>query len=226
MSCSKTILSFCGIILLIFSCKKPHFKDLAGSGTLGGVVILYDTLFGNYAFKSVSSIPVYLRKGTDSIGYLYSTLSSSAGQYSFSGIDPSLSYTIYGQLDSNGIKYYGQIDHSGNTVQSLMADTLKLYPSFKNQNGLFYHVMDSLGYGLANATIYVFASKVLWNNFDSTGAVFILKSDNFGRAVKLNLAPGPYFVHGFANFGNLHLKGSDSTFIKREGITSGNLVLK
>jgi len=220
------------VISAILGCNKSSFSpDLNGTNTIQGKIVLYDTLSGNYNYKIMSSIPVYLRYLSDTAGFLYSTITNGLGQFTFNGIDSTMSYIVFANVDSLQIQYSGQITYPAGSSKYYFSDTLKLYPSQLNQNGIFYQLQDSLGGALANCNLYIFRSRELWTNNDSLGSDYVLKSDAFGRCFQLNVSPGQYYVHAIGVFNNITLENSstndpfDSIYINQNGILPHSLVL-
>lgn len=208
------------LITFFFQCKKSDdFSDLNGFNTINGVVVLYDTLYGNFSYKGASSIKVYLKNSTNLNGFLYSTSSNGNGQYSFNGIDERKSYTIYGQLDSSNISYYGEIIYPANSITNNQSDTLKLYPSQINQNGIHLIVQDSTGSRIANVTAWVFSNSSQFLSSDtSAGKTFDMTTNSFGVDNKLKISPGKYYLRVITKIGNIDYKGEDSVTVETQGI--------
>lgn len=209
------------------TCKKnqTNFHDLSGDSIIRGTVVLYDTLTAPFNYYGVHPLTVYLRYPSDSTSYLYSAVTNGLGQFSFSGIDPKQSYVVYGRMDSLQIHFYGQINYPANTSSLYATDTLALYPSQINQNGIFYHLQDSAGGPLAGCSLYIFSSKQLWKNNDSVGAVYTLKSDAYGRCLQMNVDPGEYYVRAMGTFAGLALDSTDSVHVSVDSIQTRYLTL-
>lgn len=188
-----------------------------------GTVVIYDTISGKYAYTGSHAINVYIRKPSDSTGFLYSTTTNSFGQYNFSGINPDSGYVVYARLDSNNIHYYGQNVYAPHTITDNLSDSLKMYPAQLNQNGIFYHLLDSAGAALASSKFFVFNSRELWANNDSVGSIYQLTSDAYGRVVQYNVPPGYYFFRAVANYPALLLKNTDSGEVKKDSIFTRTL---
>jgi len=212
--------------ILILSCNKnPGYDDLSGSSIIRGVVVLYDTLTGPNGFVYTHPIPVYLRYPSDTSGYLYSTMTNSSGQFSFSGIDNTKAYVAFASLDSAQVQFVGQFTYPALQTADYVTDTLKLWPSQTNQNGISLQLQDTLGDVLAGFKVFIFSSRPLWANSDSLGNVYSLVSDPFGRAVQLNVSPGWYWIHAQGVFHNLTLQGSDSVFVDTQGVTTPRKII-
>jgi hypothetical protein len=206
--------------ILTLSCNKnPGYDDLSGTGIIRGVVVLYDTLTGPHGFVYTRPIPVYLRYPSDSSGYLYSTMTNSSGQFSFSGIDNNKAYVAFASFDSAQVQFVGQFTYPALQTADYVTDTLRLYPSQTNENGIFLQLQDTLGGALAGFKVFIFNSRPLWANNDSLGNVYSLVSDPFGRAVQLNVSPGWYWIHAPGVFHNLTLQASDSVLVDTQGIS-------
>lgn len=208
---------------LFLACVKDNkgdLGDLGGPYTLNGTLRLYDTLTGGYSTSGVSPILVYLKYTTDSAGFLSSTTSNAGGQYSFVGIDPARAYTVYALLDSNKLHYYGDKAYHAGTLRDRQSDTLLLTPSQSNQNGVFYHLVDSTGAAFAGGTLFIFNGKQARDNKDTLHYTWKLSSDNFGRVLQLNIAPGNYYAYAAGVLRNLTLEGMDDVTVQAAGIRS------
>jgi hypothetical protein len=230
----KKITSYLVFFLLIFiQCRKdtlpsPNTNFSGGPYSINGVVMLYDTLNGNYSYHNLSGVTVYLRYKSNPSGYLYSVNANSLGQYSFSGINKDSSYTIYCEKDSNNVRYYNQLNYNSiNITSNSASDTLKLYPSSKNQNGIHLIVFDALATRIPNITAWIFTSHSAFNASDSGGKSFNMTTNEYGVANKLNLAPGYYFLRVKTKIGTDSVKGEDSISINDiTGIINSIITLK
>jgi hypothetical protein len=210
-------------------CRKDDsssFHDLSGPNTLQGVAVLYDTMTGNYNYTIIKSLDVFIRDSSNPSTYLSKNKTDDHGRYAFNGIDTNKSYTVYASIDTGAIRFYGEINYPKNTTHNYQKDTLKLFPSPYNQNGMFIRTVDSLNGPLPNINIYVFYSKVKWLADDSVGKTFRLQSDLFGRALKMNVTPGWYYLTAIDSVGKLIIKAKDSIHINAQGINSKTIVLK
>lgn len=223
----KRIIAAIALSLGLIMCGKDHPRhDLSGSYTLQGVAVVYDTLTGNYTYTVLKSLDVYLRNSADTTGYLVGRKTDNLGRYSFNGIDTTAAYTVYASVNTDTLKYYGELVYPPNKIKNYESDTLKLYPSKINQNGMFIRTLDSTNHLLPYVNVYVFGSKVVWLNSDSTGSTFVIKSDAFGRALKTNLAPGRYYLSAVDSTNKIIIKSRDSFEVKSQDINSKDLILK
>lgn len=214
------------IIVIAAGCSKLFDKqkgDLGGTTVIHGVVVLYDTLTGRYAYYGVHPIQVFIKNAADTTGYLYTTMSNSLGQYTLTGLDSTVPYIVYTMVDSSGVHYYGHIDYSIGKLHNNASDSLKLYPAQTNQNGILYHLQDSSGNNLAGTRFFVFNSRQLWANNDSLGSIYQLTSDVYGRVLKLNLPPGPYYFRAIGVYSNMMVKATDSLTLKSDSIVTRTL---
>jgi hypothetical protein len=206
----KKIILFIAVCLLLFQCKKSTLHDLSGTATLKGVVITFDTLHGAPAIILQKNSKVFLKYAGSASSFLYSTTTNDQAQFSFTGIELNQSYTIYSSSDTGSVKYAGRLDYEADKFTDGQSDTLKLYPSPDNQNGIHLIVMDSLDARVANVTAWVFNSQVLFAADTSAGRVFDMKSNNYGIDNLLNIAPGLYYLRIKVKIGNLDLAGETS----------------
>lgn len=215
-----------GMVLL--SCVKKGSEDLGDLGgpfTLSGKVLVYDTLRGNYTYQQVHPLTIYLKYTSDNTGYLTAVTADAAGQYSFQGIDPAKAYTVYTAMDSSGMHYSASKDYPVSSIRDRQSDSLVLYPSQDNQNGIFYRTVDSTGALLAGANVYLFTSKASRDNKDTLSSVWDAQSDAFGRVLKMNLAPGTYYSYATAAGKNQLLSGTGTFTLEATKIVSDVLQL-
>lgn len=223
----KLILLPVMVLCCFLACVKDNkgdLGDLGGSLTLNGTLRLYDTLTGGFSTTGVGPIPVYLKYTSDNTGFLSSTVSKAGGQYSFTGIDPAKAYTVYALLDSNKLHYTGKKDYRADTLKNRQSDTLVLSPSQDNQIGIFYHLLDTTGAAFPGGALYIFSSKQARDDKDTAHYNWRLVTDNFGRALQMNLDPGPYYTYATGVYKNVVLEGTDDFTAKTAGI--GSNVLK
>jgi hypothetical protein len=216
------------LCLLFWTCVKNNknsLGDLGGSYTLNGVVMLYDTLTGDYSYAPAGGVTVYIKYSTDPTGYLTFNNATAAGSYSFTGIDSTKAYTVYAHLTADSILYYGSIPYAPMTIHNRESDTLRLYPDSANQNGLYYRLTDSAGGLLAGANFYIFANKDRRDNIDTNNATYHLRSDNFGRVLKMNVSAGAYYLYGVDTSKNQLLSGKTDVTVGSSRIAAGTLAL-
>ena len=224
-----TLPVFMLLLTVLAGCGKASFNDLGGTNTFNGVLLLYDTLAGSYAFVPVANQTIYLQNPMDTTAYLYSTKSNNLGQFSFTAFDSLAAYRIYAAMDSNHIHYTGLLTYTKYNQHFLYTrDSLVLTPAETSQNGIFYELTDSVGGRLSDARFFIYTSELLWKSQDSTGSNFRLTSDPFGRCLEINVAPGQYYyVHARDSISpTLIWNGSDTVFVASTGIRKKTLVLK
>lgn len=231
MIMKKLIASLLLISIVFTRCKQdsiiaPSINFSGGPFSINGIAVLYDTLSGNYSFNRLSGVTVYIRYSSDTVGYLYPVAANSLGQYLFNGINNDSNYTIYCQKDSNGVKYYGENKYkAGSFTASFISDTLRLYPSSKNQNDIHLIVFDSAGGRVANVTAWVFTSPSAFQSSDSSGKNFNMTTNFYGVDNKLNNAPGYYYLRVKTKIGVDSVKGEDTVFINTSGIQNSVITL-
>jgi hypothetical protein len=88
-----------------------------------------------------------------------------------------------------------------------------------NQNGIFSMLIDDTGNILSGSRFFIFSSRELWQNNDSTGSTYQGTSDSYGRVLKLNVLSGTYYFRAFGLFGSVSLKAEDSSHVNQDGIS-------
>lgn len=211
------------VLVFLLACDKAPFNDLSGEGILKGTLVLTDTMNGTVLGTVLKNHPVYLKYSGDNSGFLNSTTSNSQGAYTFSGIDTKLSYTVYASVDTGAVKYAGSISYTAGQFTGKESDTLRLYPSSHNQNGIHLTVRDNQGARVAFVTAWVYNSRQLFDADTSAGKVFDMVTNENGISNKYNIGAGKYFVRIKTKIGAFQFAGTDSVVVEEKGIS--NLVM-
>ena len=185
----------------LISCGKGVEKN---SLFIRGRLFLTDTITQDLISKSLSNKKITLAyDNNDSLNYLYSTKTDSAGYFIFNlPDDKSSSYIIRFEDSINSYIYSGKMKANkgdDNVVLVATLDTLK-------QNGFVVHLKDVLSGSIPNATILLFNSEVLANTNDPAGALQILTSNIYGKSFKINLPVGTYFLNAKKQAGPVTLQ--------------------
>ncbi|TDW96990.1 hypothetical protein [Dinghuibacter silviterrae] len=170
------------------------------------------------------------------------------------------SQTLWAQSDSIGASYILRTDNFGRSVQTNIlpgpyyvhavgfptgqlltaTDTLtmpvsgiisRVLPLITTGNELIYRTFDSLSDPLADCKVYLFSSRVLWENavsFTGTpaGSVYSFSTDSTGETKEYNLAPGKYFIYAYNRYDSLKLQGVDSVILPPGGVKDTSITLK
>jgi hypothetical protein len=214
-----------GIFLLITACNKSEFDDLSGDEALTGTVLIADTLNGSIKYSVLKNSPVFLANLADSTGYLYSVTTNAQGNYSFVGIDPEKDYKVYASTDTGVVKYYGVNKYHRNILPVRQSDSLKLYPSSNDQNGIHLIVRTAEGAKLANATSWVFTSSSFFDAGIADGKIFDMTTNLYGVSNKFNIPKGTYYLRVKTEVGNLKLQGQETIDVLATGIKTVTIKL-
>lgn len=213
------------VAFLYLSCGDKDYDDLSGTETIKGVAAVYDTLSGVSSLSITKNLKVYLRNKNDSTGFLYFVTTNEQGNFSFNGIDPLKSYSVYASIDTGSVKYTGTLDFPGGS-HAAATDTLKLFPSTIAQNGIHLMVKDEQGRPVPGITAWVFNSQILFTSDTSAGRVFDITVNNYGVGNRLNIAPGTYYLRAKTRIGNLDLAGETSVVVPAKGIADATIILR
>src|SRR5258706_7960195 len=197
----RTAFTFLAHFLLLSGCQKSPYDDLAGTEKINGLAIVIDTLSGPVKNLLSPTIKVYLRYSDDPAGFLYSTISNDQGQFNFNGIDTAKAYIVYANENIGELKYYGELTYPIGTKYEERSDTLKLFPSQKDQNGIHVIVEDSLGGRVINTKVYLYNSNVLFNMDTIVGYIFSLTTNEYGVANQFNMASDHYQLRALVKSG-------------------------
>ncbi len=222
----KNTIIYIAAVMLFLQCKKSSYNDLSGSQTLKGVVILYDTLQGLPSLMPAKNIKVYIKYAGTADGFIYSTTANGQAQYSFQGIDPQRSYVIYASTDTGTVKYYGDRTYTSGSYSDSQSDTLKLYPSQNNQNGIHLRVTDEQLHPVPNVIAWVFNNPMLFNADTSAGRVFDMAVNAYGVSNRFNIAPNTYYLRVKTRIGGIDLTGETNVVVPAAGIVNAHLILR
>jgi hypothetical protein len=206
--------------LLFIACEK--YKQLEQDDILGeetslvyGRLFLMDTLSQRAVNTPLASKKVTIRfaDSQDSINYLYSTTTNADGYFTFANLRKDKTYRV---------SYEETVDGKimkGDTATVVPFDSCRVFARLsQNQPGVLFIVTDSNGVRLTGVDICVSNSPVPYNNNTCEGSSFSIKSDQYGRASRFNLAEGgPYYV-----FSKIIIK--DVTYIDKQIFTIGKTV--
>ena len=103
--------------------------------------------------------------------------------------------------------------------------TLILYADSTVQNGLAITVTDSTNAIIGNCTCCVYNSAYLAQQDSCSGSLFQLVTNTFGKAAAFNIHATTYYTHCQAKFGNIVLKGIDTTVVDKARIKKRTIVL-
>ena len=214
------------LALLLLRCNKSTFNDISGDQTLKSVAVFYDTLSGVKTIIPAKNVKLYLKYSGTSGGFLYSVNANALGEFSFNGIDPKLSYTVYSSVDTGLVKYYGENIYAAQSFTNSQPDTLKLYPAANGQNGIHLIIQDSLGRSVPGLTAWVFNSDVLFKADTIAGRIFDMQANSYGISNRYNIAQGIYYIRVKTRIGNLDLAGETNIDVGANGIKTAIIVLR
>jgi len=199
-------------------CTKAPDGDLDGDITIKGVVMMYDTLNGYLSKITIPKTTVYLKYAADSTGFIYSATSGQDGSYKFTGINKNKSYAVYTNLDTIGIKRFGQIVYNAGSYSDQPSDTLKVFPAVVNQNVLHVVIVDTLGKTIPNAVAWVFNSKVLFDADTSAGKIFDINTNTYGAGNRFNIPADTYYIRTNIHLGANNYTDEKKVYVGEEGI--------
>ena len=186
----KILYTAIALTLFICACTKVEKqKNLYIRGRL----FLYDTTTQNSVNIPLAKKRLLLAESNaDSLNYLYADSTDSEGYFLFDLLNNDVTnFVIRYEEKINGYSYNAKQNvHNGDDNVQLVAtlDTVK-------QNGFIIYAKDSLNGKLPGATIAIYNSPVLAQINDPAGALELLTASSTGRAFKLNLPEGIYYLN-------------------------------
>lgn len=203
------------LLATIVSCNKNN--DVGGTEKITGTLYYTNTLAGindTVKLPKTELFIQYANMGTSS--YLYKVITDTSGKFTFTNLKKTEAYSLFTNLEKDGIKYT-----VNDTVkpEALNAKVI-LLPNESGQNGFQLTVIDNNQKNpVANFKLWVFTNKLLADNNDTAGYIFSLKTNDYGKAFKLGIQPGNYYINAKDSFGVVRLKGKKAIAVPNPGIT-------
>lgn len=222
----KTIILFALILFTFFACSKKQWEDLTGQVTVSGIVIITDTLSGTASYRVGNGLSVYLKKETAATSFLYSVKAGADGRYSFNGLNPDSSYTVYAGTDTGVGEYKGLINYASGRYADGQFDTLKLFNAGQRQNGLHLIVRNADASYAADITAWVYSSELSFKAGTQEGKLFDMTTNSNGVANIMDIRPSTYFLRIKTRSGNQDFKAEDTVIVYERGIRTKELILE
>jgi len=160
--------------------------------------------------------------------------------------DFQLKSDVYGRVYKFGIlpgKYFlkattkiNNVDYSVKKIievgNFLKIDLLQLERVLSVPVGFQYTVIDTTGTKISGVNLCVFTSRVLSGGKSCSGSTYQIITDQEGKANKVGLKPGKYFIYGtIKTYNNLNsdsliYEGLDSVLVEENKVANRELVLK
>lgn len=208
-------------ILIFFSCHKSS-NDFKGNGTLRGRLSYLNKFNGQSIAKPLAGKKVKLAYyPSDTLNFLYSTVTDSAGYFSFTRVDERKEYDIFFQDSVESMPYVAFVTRRpNNDTITLLATT-----DMTVQNGLFVQVEDNNGQKLGPVGICVFNNQTLAEADTCNGSIFKMNADMNGQAVRYNVASGTYYFRARVKIGKIIFSGMTSASVTATEVKQIKLVL-
>jgi hypothetical protein len=226
MNMLKYILSAIIAWTILTGCKKYNEakNDASGDLYLRGRIFYNDNISTNGNIIPLGKIPVKIGYPSDNgINYLYITSADDNGYFIFKHLTAGKEYLIFADSSVSSIRFSGKRNIT--LPASLDTAALVLEPDQEQQNGLIYTVKDSLGGIIKDCDVCIF-SNVFASNDTCLGSTWQIKTNDYGKANKLNIPAGTYISHLRASVLNLRLGITDTISISIKGIQRKEVVLK
>ncbi len=192
----KLFFSLLTAAVLFANCGK--IKDIKGKQEklyIRGRLFLTDTLTQYIINQPLGGKVVQLAENNgDTLNYLYSDTTDSDGYFLFdllNNTETDKKFILRYDEKVNGYWYTARdtvVKGEDNLAMEARLNTAK-------QNGFYIYVRDSLGGNIPGATVSIYNSQVLAEVNDPAGAVETITASGSGRAMKLNLPAGTYYLN-------------------------------
>ncbi|MEO6540541.1 MAG: hypothetical protein ABIN74_06120 [Ferruginibacter sp.] len=219
MKAIKILSAFC-LLVFFFACNKD---DVKGKGEISGTLYYRNTLTGIGDSIKIPNTDLFIQfedRGTSS--YLYKVPTDAGAKFIFTNLDKNKNYYIFKTWESDGVKYLLKELHKPDQKDI----SLVLIPDEAAQSGFQLSVIDSLNTPVSNMKLWVFTNKILADNNDTLGNIFSITTNNYGKAFKLGIQPGNYYINAKDTIGNINLKGKKIVIVPNPGIFKDTFLLK
>ncbi len=209
MKVSKFIPLVFGLTALT-ACNK--YKNVTNV-QLSGYAYIHDTL-NNPVPVPMSTEPVYIGKGTDTVSYILQAMTDTAGYYSvaYFGQQQGIVYT---RFSKGNTEFTGKNTLEG-TSNSYFKANLQVYPVYTN--GLAIIITDPHGGPVSNYPIRLY-TNLSAAIADSTQFAYVnTKTGANGRYAQYNANAVTYFITGIDSIGGKKPVYLDSIKVKGKGL--------
>lgn len=200
--------------------KSVKYSDLKSDDILGekteyvyGRLFLFDTLTQRAFHTPLASKKIYVRyadaTGIDTLNYLYSGNTDALGYFRTKELNRDRDYVIWYEETIEGKLYRAR-----HLITDLPVDSLRLIAelALNKQTGILFSTVNQSGNLQAGADICVFQNKIPYDQGVCDGNSFSIKSDQFGKAYRMGLSPGFYYL-----LSKIVIK--DVTYLKKDTFT-------
>lgn len=157
-----------------------------------GRLFLFDTLTQRAVNIPLSGKKVTIRfmDSADTLNFLYSATTDAQGYFKFKELRSDKKYVISYDDILEGKRYLARTNVDVSNDEAPLVAELAM----QHQSGVLFFVKDANGSPVTGADICVFQSAIPYDQHVCEGSAFSLKSDQYGRQSKFNLANGRYYV--------------------------------
>jgi hypothetical protein len=211
----KNVLISASILILVIACNKNN--DISGTEEISGTLFYRNTLTDISDSIKIPNSELFIQfKNRGTSTYLYKVVTDADGKFKFTNLTKNESYYIFKNWEKDGVKYLVK-----DIVKAAKKDLpVILIPDESTQNGFHISLIDdNLKTPVSNFKLWVFTNKLLADNNDTAGYVFSLKTNDYGKAFKLGIQPGSYYVNAKDSIGSVRLKGKKTIVVPNPGIT-------
>lgn len=204
--------------LLLVQCNKKDIKgDLSGEEHIRGRLFLNDTLT-----QQAIGVPLGKKKvnlayadSPDSLNFLFTTTTDEEGYFLFQNVRADKIYRLYYE------EKIGDVIYVGKDTVSAPADQKRLFAevAINKQSGLQFLIIDPVGGRIKGAKICVFSNLSSFKTESCDASNFQLTTDDYGRASKININSGTYYILTSYTASNI-------TFSRKDTINVDNQIVQ
>ncbi|RYZ27081.1 MAG: hypothetical protein EOO10_13780 [Chitinophagaceae bacterium] len=198
--------------VVLYQCTEKDIEgDFAGKEYVRGRLFINDTLTQQSVGVPLAKKKVSLgyADSPDSLNFLFTTTTDEEGYFLFQNLRSDKIYRLYYEEKVGDVLYIGK-----DTVQ-VPSNQKPLFAevALNKQSGMQFTVSDPTGGRIKGAKICVFlnASSYVAGACDASN--FQLTTDDYGRASKLNISPGTYYILASFSAGTTTLTRKDTVVV-------------
>jgi hypothetical protein len=210
-------------LVILFSCEKNHYKELAGDNTLAGHAFIVDTL-NNVPPAAIVNQKIYLNTGSDTSSYIFQTITDSVGAFSIPSLQDDKPYIVFTRFIKVGVEYTGAARVVGGAINHTITVTLNVYRS--SGNGLSILFTDGSGGPLGNFHFRLYTSRTMAVNDSARYAFNDTVTSAAGMYTRYNIPAAKYYIVGRQISGLDTLNIFDSVTVQAAGVAKKTVVGK
>lgn len=198
--------------VILFQCSEKDIEgDFAGKEYVRGRLFFTDTLTQQSVGVPLAKKKVSLgyADSPDSLNFLFTTTTDDEGYFLFQNLRSDKVYRLYYEEKIGEVLYTGwDTVQAPSNQKPLIAEV-----ALNKQSGMHFVVTDPAGGRIKGAKICIFSNASSYTAGICDASNFQLTSDDYGRASKVNISPGIYYILASFSAGTTTLTRKDTVVV-------------